>query len=92
MVPDTYLQRHLIVTMSSGCRRLWLRHARQVVQVVSDGRKLLKGHEMNRIAVLERADDGDGISVIVNRSAGLMDHLYINRPRMCEYITMRKNA
>ena len=48
--------------------RLLIHSARQLVQVSASGEKRLTGaRQMNSLAMLERRDDGQGISVVVDR-------------------------
>ena len=47
--------------------RLLLRNCCQVVQVVSDGRKFLRGEkEMKELPILEGNNQGEGISIVVD--------------------------
>ena len=48
--------------------KLWLKGAKQIVQVVDKGQAFLTGEAMKRLAVLEAADDEDdqGLSIIVD--------------------------
>jgi len=52
----------------SGSYRLLIHSARQLVQVTATGETRLTGAaQMNSLAVLERRDDGQGLSVVVDR-------------------------
>ena len=56
--------------MSEGCgkRRLLIHSARQLVQVTAAGDRTLTGaRRMNSLAVLERRQDGQGVSVVVDQ-------------------------
>ena len=47
--------------------RLLVRGARQIVQVVDDGRKFLKGpQEMKSLAVMEESEDKNGLSIVID--------------------------
>ncbi|KAI0234437.1 putative imidazolonepropionase [Lamellibrachia satsuma] len=47
--------------------RLLIKSAKQVVQVVNDGARVLRGKDMRRVAVIEADEDGiDGLSVVVD--------------------------
>jgi len=56
--------------MSGDCGRyrLLIHSARQLVQVSAAGEKRLSDvRQMNSLAVLERRDDGQGVSIVVDR-------------------------
>ena len=47
--------------------KLCLKGARQIVQVVDNGRQFLTGDAMKRLAILEAAKDGEsGFSIVVD--------------------------
>ena len=51
------------------CRmRLLVHSARQVVQVCSEGQRVLRGADMDRLAVLTVDGDSAGLAVAVDRS------------------------
>ena len=48
--------------------KLRIRGARQVVQVVADGRRFLREDEMKSLAIMEMTDeDKDGFSIVVDK-------------------------
>ena len=51
--------------------KLLLKGARQILQVVDDGRPFLAGEAMKKIAILEAASDGslqnNGLSIVVDK-------------------------
>ena len=47
--------------------RLLIKSAKQVVQVVNNGARVLRGKDMRHVAVMEVNEDGtDGLSVVVD--------------------------
>ena len=52
--------------------KLWLKGAKQIVQVVKNGELYLTGDSMKSLAVLE-APDGEGLSVIVDDNGNILD-------------------
>ena len=46
--------------------RLLIRSARQIVQVVSNGERIVKGDAMKKVAIIEQ-DGENGISVVVDK-------------------------
>jgi len=52
----------------SDRRRLLIHSARQLVQVCAAGEKVLAGaRQMNSLAILEQRQDGQGISIVVDK-------------------------
>ncbi len=46
--------------------KLWLKGAKQILQVVSDGREFLTGEAMRKLAILEADGAERGLSIIID--------------------------
>ena len=47
--------------------RLLIKSAKQVVQVVNNGARVLKGKDMRHLSILDASEEGDdGLSVVVD--------------------------
>ena len=53
--------------------KLWLKGAKQIVQVVSNGEKFLTKNDMKNLAIIEAENDRNGLSIIVDDSGKLFD-------------------
>ena len=47
--------------------RLLIHSARQIVQVVNNGDRILKGDKMKKLAILQQKDGEEGLSISVAR-------------------------
>ncbi|GAB6033638.1 putative imidazolonepropionase [Chamberlinius hualienensis] len=52
---------------------LLIHSAEQLVCLVNNGQKLLKGEQMNDIVVMKRRDENDGLSIIVGNDGKIID-------------------
>ena len=46
---------------------LWLRGAKQIVQVTANGELFLRGDAMKKLAVIESKNNEEGLSLIVDK-------------------------
>ena len=53
--------------------KLWLKGAKQIVQVVSNGEKFLTKNDMKNLAIIEAENDRNGLSIIVDDSGKIVD-------------------
>ncbi|GFY38257.1 hypothetical protein TNIN_333461 [Trichonephila inaurata madagascariensis] len=52
---------------SEGCYKLLIHSAKQIVQVVKNGERVVVGKALNNVAVLEKEENSSGLSIVVSR-------------------------
>ncbi|GFU55969.1 hypothetical protein TNCV_1557241 [Trichonephila clavipes] len=51
---------------SEGCYKLLIHSAKQIVQVVKNGERVVVGKALNNVAVLEKEENSSGLSIVVS--------------------------